>query len=597
MSKANKNTIIMPDANKAPLHTGNIIAWMWYFLSPYKNIVIGFSIYRLIRNTYFSIMPLVIGWMINLLENGTAQEDPVFYASILIGYIIGFAFFVYNMIFIPEVREYEKSIRGLTLYGIKHLNALSIDWHEKQGSGGKLQRVMTARVGFQELMRYYRWDFFPLLGQIIAIIISIAFMEIPLYFFPLYMLFIISFVATSHYLAKPYLRLFDNYQETFEKLLSGVYEFVSSIRTVKSYALSSYIERRAKTLEEQGQSAIIKTFHQNLKRWTICNIVAVFWIGLFMILGFYLVITGEITTGAYATSFFLASNLWGTCESFGAMVEKIYEHGNAVSRLIKTLRVKPKEFDLKPTQSISTDWKKIQIDALTYTYDEKSNHGIKDINITVNRGQKIALVGNSGAGKSTLIKLLMKQMLPVHGGITLDSTNISYVPTADWLSQISYVPQDIELFNLSIRDNILLDQQDTPDDVINAVLEQSALDEFITTLPEGLNTMVGERGVKLSGGQRQRLGIARALIRQAPIIIFDEATSALDSISESKIQRAIENSFEGRTAFIIAHRLSTIRNADHIIVLDDGKIIEEGDFDTLIKLNKHFAKLWNMQSR
>ncbi|MEM7618631.1 MAG: ATP-binding cassette domain-containing protein, partial [Pseudomonadota bacterium] len=123
------------------------------------------------------------------------------------------------------------------------------------------------------------------------------------------------------------------------------------------------------------------------------------------------------------------------------------------------------------------------------------------------------------------------------------------------------------------------------------------LDEFIDTLPEGLETMVGERGVKLSGGQRQRLGIARALVREAPIIIFDEATSALDSISESKIQRAIENSFEGRTAFIIAHRLSTIRNADHIIVFDKGKIIEQGDFDTLIKLDAHFAKLWNMQSR
>ncbi len=159
------------------------------------------------------------------------------------------------------------------------------------------------------------------------------------------------------------------------------------------------------------------------------------------------------------------------------------------------------------------------------------------------------------------------------------------------------LPQDIELFNLSIRDNILLDKQDIDDAILEQTLKQSALSDFVKTLPNGLDTMVGERGVKLSGGQRQRLGIARALIRQAPIIIFDEATSALDSISESKIQKAIENSFEGRTAFIIAHRLSTIRNADYIIVLDEGKIIEQGDFDTLINLDAHFAKLWNMQSR
>lgn len=592
-----KNNIIMPPVDKAPIHTGNILAWIWYFLTPYKKSIIAYSIYRFIRDSYFAMLPLVIGFMINALNSGIAQENANLFFGGALAYMLLFAVFAYNMVFVPEVRNYEKAVRALTLYSINHLNKLSIDWHEKQGSGGKLQRVMTARVGLQELSRFYRWDFFNIVGQITAITVSVIFMDIPGFYIFLYIGFIGSFLTASYYFARPYLWLFNKYQETFEGLLSGVYEFVSSIRTVKSYSLSPYIYKRARDLEQQGQGAIIDAFAQNLKRWTICNLIAVVWITIFLILGLYLVLNDQLSTGAYATSFFLASNVWGVCIYFGAFLEKLFEHGNAIHRLVKTLRIQPKKFDLQPAQQLLPDWEAITIDNLCYTYDEEGNHGIKNLNIHAKRGQKIALVGNSGAGKSTFIKLLMKQMLPEQGSINIDNSNISYIATADWLSQISYVPQDIELFNLSIRDNILLDKQDIDPGTLDHVLKQSALAEFIETLPEGLDTMVGERGVKLSGGQRQRLGIARALVRQAPIIIFDEATSALDSISERQIQKAIENSFEGRTAFIIAHRLSTIRNADHIIVLDEGEIIEQGDFDTLITLNAHFAKLWNMQSR
>ena len=243
--KTPNNTIIMPPAHKAPLHTGNILAWMWYFLSPYKKIVIGFSFFRFCRSSYLAMLPLIIGYVINSLENGTAQANPQIFFVGLIVYMIFFAAFMFNLVLMPEVKVFEKSIRALTIYSIKHLNSLSIEWHEKQGSGGKLQRVMTARTGFQELARFYRWDLFPMIGQITAVTASIIFMNIPVYYFIFYVLFIGSYIATSYYFARPYLKLFDKYQETFEGLLSGVYEFVSSIRTVKSYVLSPYITRRA----------------------------------------------------------------------------------------------------------------------------------------------------------------------------------------------------------------------------------------------------------------------------------------------------------------------------------------------------------------
>lgn len=592
-----KHDIILPLKDKAPIHTGNIITWIWYFLSPYKRTVTPFLVIRFIRTVILGVIPVVIGIIIDALNDGRAIQNPAFYAFILFGFLgIYTISMAGNFIFQNEVRVYEKAARALTLYSINHLNSLSLNWHEHQGSGGKLQRVMTGRKGFQELTRHFRWDFFGVIGRIAAIAISVPFMDVPLYFIPLYMIFLISYVSTSWYLGRPFIQLYNRFHHKFEKLLSGVYEFVSSIRTVKSFHLEQHINKKASVLEAEGQEAIMRTFWKNFVRWSVINGIAGFWLIVFAYLGFTSVLNGTMTTGAFAATFFLAYNLWNSMEIIAEIQEKIYEHGNGISRLVDTLRIQPKKLDLEPYQSIPQNWKSITLENVSYAYTEDKTQGIKTVSFTVQRGHKIAFVGNSGAGKSTLVKLLMKQMLPESGNFKIDDIDVSYIQTSEWLNNIGFVPQDVELFNLSIKDNILIDRDDIDPELFNSVLKQSALDEFIHTLPEGIDTIIGERGIKLSGGQRQRLGIARALVRQAPIIIFDEATSSLDSISENKIQTAIENSFADRTVFVIAHRLSTVRNVDRIIVLDEGQIIEEGTFEELLKQQGHFAKLWSFQT-
>lgn len=588
--------IILPPEDKAPIESGNILVWMWYFLLPYKKIVIGFGIYRAIRYTFLSLFPLVTGYIIDGLNTGAAQENPSEYITILCVYMLFFILFLYNMIFVPEIAAFEKAARAMTLYGITHLNKLSLNWHEKQGSGGKLQRVMTGRKGFQEFSRHIRWDAFPLLGDILAIIITILITDLPILYLPLFLGFVASYLFCSWFFARGYFNLYDIFNKKFENLISGVYEFIGSIRTVKAFHLSHHIDKKAAELEKIGQEAVMNAFSFNLRRWTICNVVAGIWLFIFTALGFYWVLNETITIGAYTSTILLAAYLWSSCEVLGAILEKFYEYGNGIHRLIETLRVTPKQLDLTPTAKIPDNWNNINLKNLSYVYDGNNDQGIHNINLSVKRGEKIAFVGNSGAGKSTLVKLLMKQMLADSGTFSLDETPVSHIKTHEWLNLIGFVPQDVELFNLSIRNNILIDRDDINEDDLNLVLEQSALDEFIDSLPEGLNTVIGERGIKLSGGQKQRMGIARALVRSAPIMIFDEATSSLDSISESKIQSAIENSFEGRTVFVIAHRLSTIRNVDRIIVLDNGKIIEQGDFEDLLAQKGHFAKLWAIQT-
>ena len=593
----NKHQITLPPADKAPVNTNNIFKWIWYFLLPYKKTVIGFGLFRAVRYTAFSMFPLVAGYVIDGLTSGAAMENAQHYVMLIAGYGVIFMFFLMNIFFIPEIAVFEKAARGMTLYSIRHLNRLSLNWHEKQGSGGKLQRVMTGRKGFQEFTRHIRWDFFPLVGDVCAITLTIIIADLPILYLPLFGCFIGSYLFCSWFFARNYFNLYDIFNKKFENLLSGVYEFVSSIRTVKSFHLATYIDEKAVDLEQIGQEAIVNAYSTNLVRWTICNIVAGLWLFFFLGIGFYWVLNDVITVGAYTSTVFLSTYLWSSCEVLGAILEKFYEYGNGIYRLIETLRVKPKQLDLTPPKNVPEDWQKIRLENISYAYDMDTKQGIHDINIDIKRGEKIAFVGNSGAGKSTLVKILMKQMLPDSGAYTIDDVPVSHIATGEWLSLIGFVPQDVELFNLTIKDNILIDRDDIDPEIFDNILKQSALDEFVASLPNGLDTTIGERGIKLSGGQRQRLGIARALIRQAPILIFDEATSSLDSISESKIQRAIENSFSGRTVFVIAHRLSTIRHVDRIIVLDEGRIIEEGNFDALIAQKGHFAKLWEIQTQ
>lgn len=601
MTKLPSDTITLPDKAKAPVHTGNILVWMWYFLSPYKGTIIGFWIFRLIRYTIFGLIPIVIGYIIDGFESGALQADPTHYAWILFGFMgVYLAVLTPNIVFTQEVRVYEKAARALTLFSISHINSLPLEWHERNESGKKLQRVMSGRRGLQELTRHLRWDIFALIGQVVAIGVSFFMVDMPGYYLGLYILFAAMYGSASWYFARPYLALYNRFNQTFENLLGGVYEFVSTIRTVKSFNLENYVEERGLVLEGQGQHAIVHAFFQNLLRWSIVNGIAGIWLTIFAGLGFKLTLEGAMSPGVFAATFFLAFRLWSELEVIAAIQEKIYEYGNGISRLIDTLRITANKLDVEPLQSLPGAWARMDLRGVNFSYGEGDDkgQGVFDISFTVRRGEKIAFVGESGAGKSTLVKLLMKQMLPDSGAICVDNVDLRHVPSQEWLRQIGFVPQDVELFNMSIRDNILIDRPDIDETVYREALEQAALSEFIERLPEGDQTLIGERGIKLSGGQRQRLGIARALVRQSEIIIFDEATSSLDSLSEKKIHFAMEHSFAGHTVFLVAHRLSTVRHVDRVIVLERGRIIEEGSFAALIaRPGGVFARLWDIQTK
>ena len=221
---------------------------------------------------------------------------------------------------------------------------------------------------------------------------------------------------------------------------------------------------------------------------------------------------------------------------------------------------------------------------------------MKNINLNVKAGSTVALVGNSGGGKTTIVNLIPRFYDVNQGSITIDGTDIRDFSLESLRNNIAVVFQDNFLFSGSIRDNILLGKEDATDEEIATAVKMACLDEFISELKDGLDTPIGERGSLLSGGQRQRLAIARAFIKNAPIVILDEATSALDNKAEAVVQKAIDNLMQDRTVFVIAHRLSTVQNADNIVVINDGEIIETGTHDQLLDMeNGAYRALYNAQ--
>ncbi|MBC7943508.1 ABC transporter ATP-binding protein [Candidatus Saccharibacteria bacterium] len=238
----------------------------------------------------------------------------------------------------------------------------------------------------------------------------------------------------------------------------------------------------------------------------------------------------------------------------------------------------------------------IELSNVSYRYVDSGEDVLRNITLSIPAGQKVGLVGQSGAGKTTITHLLLRFSDVSGGSIVIDGHDIRDVSQESLRKNIAYVPQEPMLFHRSLRENIAYGKTDASDEEIYKAIKQANASEFIDKLPNGLDTIVGERGIKLSGGQRQRIAIARALLKNSPILILDEATSALDSESEKLIQNALIKLMKGRTSIVIAHRLSTIAKLDRIIVLDSGKIVEQGSHAELLKQSGIYSKLWSHQS-
>jgi subfamily B ATP-binding cassette protein MsbA len=383
-------------------------------------------------------------------------------------------------------------------------------------------------------------------------------------------------------------------QTEYGEMTSALDQAFSGIRLVKSYRMEAYETARSSALFDRVYELVIKMVKARSRSYPVVETLAGVTVSAIFAYGGWRIISGTGSLGEFVGFLSAVMMVYQPIRSLSALNAALQEGLAAVQRTFDLLDTPPQIVDRPGAAPLAVSSGAVTLDHVSFAYAEGAN-ALDDISLDIPAGTTVALVGPSGAGKSTILNLLLRFYEPTAGRILIDGQDIGAVTIASLRDSIALVSQDVTLFNDTVAANISFGRPGATHDEIVAAAGNAAADAFIRELPEGYDTIVGERGVKLSGGQRQRIAIARAMLKDAPILLLDEATSALDAESELLVQQALDRLTEGRTTLVIAHRLATVMGADRIYVLDGGRLVEEGRHDELRAGGGLYARLSELQ--
>lgn len=379
------------------------------------------------------------------------------------------------------------------------------------------------------------------------------------------------------------------------KINSNYYETYSGIKIIKAFNLQNVIFAKFTQNIEEAFHLSMRMIRNTNWLGPAMHLVTALGVAGVLYYGLHLITTGQITSGTFVAFLAALIMLYTPIKSIGNNYVALQSALLALERIYKILDTTSYETNDGTGTKVLKDIKKeIKFNDVCFSYDGQ-REVLHKVNLTVPVGSKVALVGNSGGGKSTVTALIPRLYEIDSGSITIDGTDIKEFTISSLREQIAMVFQDNFLFDGTVRENLLYGKENATDEEITFAIKSAYLDEFVKKLPQGLDTMIGERGLLLSGGQKQRLAIARAILKNAPVVILDEATSALDNKSEKVVQQALDKLMEGRTTIVIAHRLSTIMDSDKILVINDGHVVEEGSHSELLAKNGPYSVLYNSQ--
>jgi len=508
---------------------------------------------------------------------------------VLLFVVKGLSYYGYNYLLNKAGQSVVRDLRN-RIY--QHVQYLPLAFFHKTPTGELISRVISdvtlIQSAVSRVLVGMLKDFFQMLGLVAIIIYMnwllalIAMVTLPLLVYP-----IVQF-------GRKHRRLSIQNQQATAQVSNILHETITGNRIVKAFCREEYEGSRFAAILDKLFSITMKDVRVSSIAHPLMELLGGIGIAMVMWYGGTQVLNGTATPGTFFSFLTALIMIYEPVKSL-SRVNSTLQQGIAASvRVFTLLDIKNDVQEKNNAYQLPMIRDVIEIKNVFFNYDDNGDV-LKDINLTVKVGEVLAIVGASGGGKTSLVNLIPRFCDVRQGSITIDGHDIRDVSLKSLRSQIGMVTQQTILFNDTVRNNIAYGAFNcTEEDIIAAARAAHALD-FITNLPEGFDTVIGESGARLSGGERQRISIARALLKNAPILILDEATSSLDTESEREVQKALENLMMNRTTFVIAHRLSTIRNADRIVVMQEGRIVEQGTHDTLLPLSGAYSTLYSMQ--
>lgn len=470
----------------------------------------------------------------------------------------------------------------------------SMQFHSDRFSGSLVSQTNKFVGGFE---RFYDTLVFQILyfGSLLVTIMAVLIPRAPWFALGL-LVFVFLYILSSALTFKRISHLSREWSEAENKQTGQLADSVSNIISVKSYGREAHERHRYANYSRASLNAGYAQMRAHMKRdiaFNAVNIGIIAIIVLFMMVGqtfFGLSVATLILIVNYSMT--VMGELWDINNIFKA-INRVFGDAYEMTMILDEKRA---VVDIPGAKELVVKKGEIEFDDVRFQHHDAKEAIFDNFNLDIKPGERVGLVGVSGSGKTTLTKLLLRFADVQAGEIRIDGQDVAKVQQVSLRENIAYVPQETSLFHRSIADNIAYARPDASREEVIRAAKLANAHEFIKDLPDGYETLVGERGIKLSGGQRQRIAIARAILKDAPILVLDEATSALDSESEALIQDALIKLMKGRTSIVVAHRLSTIASLDRIIVLENGKIIEQGSHAELIKKRGAYNKLWSRQS-
>lgn len=575
----------------------NLSAFLWHFIKQdlIKFFILLISPLALIMES--NVMPYAMKMLVDGISNypaGKEREVYDFYPAVIL--FIGSWIL---MVVIFRAQEYicnslhPKFQANIRMAVFDYVKQHSHNYFSNNFAGSISNKISDISRTSWDIFEFIRWRIIGPLTVVTAALIITA--QTNLIFTIIIFLWVTIHIIICYFFSIRIDRLSSINAEDKSVLQGKIVDVLTNISNVRLFSRFGFEQKYVGDFQKTERKSNLKT---NTEIWRVRLISEIPTILVYISLFYFSFAgwkNGTVTTGDLVFLIFASSNILWHIWFMSTDLPVFFNNLGISKQALTLIRANHEIIDSPDAIPLKVTKGEIVFDNVNFNYIKGKNI-FKDKTVRIEAGTKVGLVGFSGSGKSTFVNLILRFFDVESGKILIDGQDISKVKQGSLRQNITMIPQDPSLFHRSLMENIRYGKLEATDDEVIDASRKAHCDEFISVLPEKYESLVGERGVKLSGGQRQRIAIARAILKNAPILILDEATSSLDSVTEKYIQESLELLMKGKTTIVIAHRLSTLANVDRIIVFDNGQVVEDGTHQELLKNNGHYAKLWNMQA-